>query len=79
MSRDFTQGYGPEEYVLKKAVKGDYNVKVDYFGSNASRLMGPVTLQVDIFTDYGRKSEKKKSITLRLTNKKDVIDVGTIQ
>ena len=27
VSRDFTQGYGPEEYLLKEAVKGSFNIK----------------------------------------------------
>ncbi|MCK5666985.1 MAG: hypothetical protein KAI17_26040, partial [Thiotrichaceae bacterium] len=33
VSRDFTQGYGPEEYVLKKALAGIYNIKAHYYGS----------------------------------------------
>jgi hypothetical protein len=78
MSRDFTKGYGPEEYLMKKAVKEDYKIKVNYYGSSAFKLLGPITLQVDVFTDYGRKSEKRKSITLRLKHKKEVIDVGSI-
>ncbi|MGD2085519.1 MAG: VIT domain-containing protein [Candidatus Aminicenantes bacterium] len=79
MSNDFTEGYGPEEYVLKKAVKGEYIIKVNYYSSSASKLQGPVTLQVDIFTDYGRKSQKRKSITLRLKQEKEVIEAGSIR
>lgn len=79
MSRDYTQGYGPEEYLLKKAPKGEFKIQVNYYSSRAFKLLGPITLQVDIFTDYGRKSEKRKSITLRLAEKKEVIDVGNIR
>jgi len=79
MSQDYTEGYGPEEYLLKKAPKGEFKIKVNYFGSTSSKLLGPITLQVDIYTDYSRKSEKRKSITFRLTEKKEVIDVGSIQ
>ena len=79
MSRDFTGGYGPEEYVLKKALKGKYKIKVNYYSRGAFRLLGPITLQVDIFTDYGRKSEERESITLRLKHKEEVIDVGSIR
>ncbi|MCP4213982.1 MAG: DUF2135 domain-containing protein [bacterium] len=77
MSRDNTAGYGPEEFLLKKALKGEYKIEVNYFGSSKS-LPGPITLQVDIFTDYGRKTEKKKSITVRLEKKREVIKVGDI-
>lgn len=79
MSRDYTQGYGPEEYLLKKAPKGEFKIQVNYYSSRAFKLLGPITLQVDIFTDYGRKSEKRKSITVRLTERQEVIDVGSIQ
>jgi tetratricopeptide (TPR) repeat protein len=79
MSRDFTQGYGPEEYVLKKAINGEYKIEVNYYGSSAQKLIGPVTLQVDIFTNYGRKNQQRKSITLRLKQAKDVISVGEIE
>ena len=79
MSCDYTQGYGPEEYLLKKAPKGEFKIQVNYYNSRAFKLLGPITLQVDIFTDYGRKSEKRKSITMRLTQRQEVIDVGNIR
>ena len=78
-SRDFTQGYGPEEYLLRRAMRGAYKVQANYYGSAAPKLTGAVTLQLDVFTNYGRPNEKHKSITLRLTRKKEVIDVGEIE
>jgi len=79
VSRDFTQGYGPEEYLLKKAMKGKYKVHSNYYGSRSPALTGPVTLQLDIYSNYGRENEKHKSITLRLKDRKEVIDVGEIK
>jgi len=79
VSNDFTQGYGPEEFILKKAVKGEYKIMANFFGSGTSKLVGSVTLQVDIFTNYGRKSEKRKSITLRLMEKKEVLDIANVK
>ncbi len=79
MSRDFTQGYGPEEYLLKRGKKGAYDIKVNYYGSGAQRLMGAVTLQVDIYTNYGRPNQARKSITLRLNKQKKTITVGDIK
>jgi hypothetical protein len=38
-----------------------------------------VTLQVDIFTNWGRKDQRKKSITLRLKERKEVITVGDVR
>jgi Ca-activated chloride channel homolog len=78
VSRDFTNGYGPEEYVLKKAMRGKYKIEANYYGSSAPSLTGAVTLQVDVFTNYGRKDEKRQTLTIRLTTGKDEIHVGDI-
>ncbi|HPD16779.1 MAG TPA: VIT domain-containing protein [Planctomycetota bacterium] len=79
VSRDFTQGYGPEEYLLKKAMPGMYTIQANYYGSSAAQLIGAVTLQVDVFTNYGRPNEQRKSLTLRLTEKKETFTVGQIE
>lgn len=79
VSRDFTQGYGPEEYVLKKAMRGTYTVKTNFFGSSAQALTGAVTLQLELFTNYGRPNEKKQSITIRLTDTKETFTVGALK
>ncbi len=79
VSRDFTRGYGPEEYILKKAMRGVYKVEGNFYGSSAPKLIGAVTLQLDVFTNYGRANEKHQSITLRLKNKREVVHVGDIK
>jgi len=40
-SDDFTRGYGPEEYITRKAIKGRYEISADYFGSDSVTLLGP--------------------------------------
>jgi len=77
-SRDFTQGYGPEEYIIKKAMKGKYKIEANYFSSSAPALAGSVTIQVDIFTNYGRPNEEHKSITIRLRENKETLFIGEI-
>ncbi len=79
VSRDFTQGYGPEEYVIHEAMPGTYTVKANYFGSRAQTLTGAVTVQLELFTNYGRPNEKRQAITLRLTQKKETITVGELK
>lgn len=79
VSRDFTQGYGPEIYAVKKAMRGTYKVKTKFFGSSAAQLIGAVTLQVDVFTNWGRENEKRRSMTLRLTESKEEFVVGEIE
>ena len=78
-SRDFTQGYGPEEYLIKKAMGGVYKIQTNFYGSTAQRLSGAVTVQADVFTNFGRPNEKRRSITLRLKDQKETIDIGQIE
>jgi tetratricopeptide (TPR) repeat protein len=78
LSNDFTQGYGPEEYCLRKAMKGQYKIQANFYGSRQQSLSGPATLQAEVITNFGRPNEKRQAITLRLEKAKDVVDVGTI-
>jgi len=78
VSRDFTQGYGPEEYSIRKAMKGTYTVRTKFFGSSAAELQGAVTLYLDLYTDYGRPTEQRQSITIRLAENKETFTVGEI-
>jgi tetratricopeptide (TPR) repeat protein len=79
VSRDFTQGYGPEEYLVRRAAHGMYKIDANYFGSRATRLLGPVTVQVDVLTNYGRPNEQRKSLTLRLKEARETVRIGEIE
>ena len=78
VSRDFTQGYGPEEYSIRAAMKGTYTVRTKFFGSSAAQLQGAVTLYLDLYTDYGRPTEQRQSVTIRLAEDKETFTVGEI-
>jgi hypothetical protein len=43
------------------------------------KLIGAVTLHLDIFTNYGRPNEKQEAITLRLTDVKETIKIGELK
>lgn len=80
LSDDFTGGLGPEEYMIHRAMPGKYIIKANYFGSGwDDRMSAPVTVQVDVYTNYGRKNEKRQSLTLRLANHSDVYTIGDIE
>ena len=78
LSRDLTGGYGPEEFLLKKAPKGKYELKVHYYGDRQQRLTGPTTVTVDVYTHYGTPKETKKSMTVRVEGISRIVDVGEI-
>jgi len=77
LSRDLTGGYGPEEYAVRRAKPGAYLIEADYYSSSSASLLGPTTAQATIITDYGRPSEKSESVTVRLTDSDDTVELGT--
>lgn len=79
ISEDLTEGYGPEEFMIKKASKGDYEILVDFYGHEVQKISGPTTLKVTIFTNYGRKNETKEVKILRLEEEEDEIEVGFVR
>jgi len=79
ISKDVTQGYGPEEFMIKKAPKGTYKIAVDYYGTRSQKQLMPVTLRITFYTHFGTDKEEKQETTVRLSNEKEVIEVGSFE
>ncbi|HEY0944530.1 MAG TPA: VIT domain-containing protein [Opitutaceae bacterium] len=79
MSRDFTGGYGPEEFLLRSPVRGKYRVQINYFGQSSATPLGPVTAQVKLITGFGTAEQQEKTLTVRLTDQKQSLDIGTFE
>ena len=79
ISKDVTQGYGPEEFMIKKAPKGTYKIETDYFGTLSQKQLMPVTLRITFYTHFGTDKEQKQETTVRLTNEEDLIEVGSFE
>jgi Ca-activated chloride channel homolog len=78
-SRDFTGGYGPETFSLKRAMPGNYKIKTKYFANHQQSLVGGTTILLTLFTHYGVKDkEKSQQITIRLNESKSMFQVGEI-
>jgi hypothetical protein len=66
VSRDFTQGYGPEEYMIRNALPGKYIVKAKYYASHSMSLSGGTTILLTIHTNFGRPDKEQcQRITIR--------------
>jgi len=78
VSQDVTDGYGPEEYLLRRAQKGTYTVKVNFFGASQQHMQGAVTLILDLYTNFGRPNEQRKSLTVRLTHEQETLTIGSL-
>ncbi|RAJ37207.1 VIT domain-containing protein [Pedobacter cryoconitis] len=70
ISDDFTSGYGPEQFMLKKAIRGTYKIEVNYYGDSQLSISGPTTIMAEIYTHYGTKDQERKIIALQLSDKK---------
>ncbi len=78
ISRDVTQGYGPEEFLIRKALPGDYKVQTHYYGSQSMKMLAPVTLYAELYTDYARPEERKKTLIFRLDGRDEIVDVAEL-
>lgn len=80
VSRDFTSGYGPEEYVLREGMSGTYGVSAKFYASNRQDLSGATTILLSFFTNFGVPGRERRGlITLRLESNKESIHVGDIE
>jgi Ca-activated chloride channel family protein len=78
LSTDFTQGYGPEEYCMRRVMPGTYTIQAQFYGSRQQALVGPTTVHATVITHFGRPDEKRQHLTFRLADAKEVIDIGTV-
>ncbi|MBO6186843.1 MAG: DUF2135 domain-containing protein, partial [Chryseobacterium sp.] len=60
LSNDFTQGFGPEQFLLKKAVKGKYKIKTNFFGERQNMLSGPTTVMAEVYLYYSDGRQERK-------------------
>ncbi|WP_309717349.1 VIT domain-containing protein [Armatimonas sp.] len=79
LSKDFTSGYGPEDYMIRRAVPGVYKIQTNYYGSGEQKLTGGTTVQATVITNFGRPNEKRQHLTLRLTQNKETVTIGEVK
>ncbi|MFO1493423.1 MAG: VIT domain-containing protein [Lysobacterales bacterium] len=76
MSRDFTGGYGPEVYTIRRPLPGTYVVLANYFGDRRQSLTGPVTVQLEFQTRFGTADSERVATTRRLESGSQTIEIG---
>lgn len=73
ISNDFRQGFGPEQFLLKKAIKGKYKIKTNFFGERQNILSGPTTIMAEVYLYYsdGRQERKIAVFQSQKENKRE--------
>jgi hypothetical protein len=72
---DVTEGYGPEMYVLRHAVDGQYRVRLVYYSDDDTRTSSKTKVYLDFYRNWGRPDEKMTRKTVILEKRKDDEDV----
>lgn len=70
ISDDMTNGYGPEQFIIKKAIKGTYKIEVNYYGEQQVKLTGPATVLAEVYLHYASGKEERRLITLQMSKEK---------
>ena len=79
LSQDFTGGYGPEEFSLRRAKPGKYKVEANFFGDRQPLVTGATTLHLQLSTGWGGAAQRDQQVTLRLKDAKETILVGEFE
>jgi tetratricopeptide (TPR) repeat protein len=80
LSEDFTEGFGPEQFMIKKGVKGKYKIEIDYYSDTQVNIAGPTTIMAEIYLYFGTDKEVKKIITLQMQKDKEgAVFIGEVE
>jgi len=79
LTRDVTQGYGPEMYVLRQAPPGTYRLKVRYYSATRSRASSRTKVFVTIYRDWGGEQEQVTRKTVVLAEDRREVEVAQLK
>ncbi|MEA3011852.1 MAG: hypothetical protein QOD42_397 [Sphingomonadales bacterium] len=66
LSNDMTQGYGPEEYLLRRAPAGTYEIRANVFAADRLSPNGAQRVTARIIRDFGRATEREEVVDIEL-------------
>ncbi|MBW3597831.1 MAG: VWA domain-containing protein, partial [Planctomycetes bacterium] len=78
ITRDVTEGYGPEMYIARDAQHGKYVVKANYYGSDANRTQVRSKVYVTIYEDFGGRKERVTRKTVPLSRNKELREAAEV-
>jgi tetratricopeptide (TPR) repeat protein len=66
LSNDMTAGFGPEEYLLRRAIPGEYIVSVNVYASDSINPNGTTVISARLIRDFGRATQKEETMEVEL-------------
>jgi len=79
LSEDFTQGYGPEEYEVRKAKKGKYYIRINYYGDRYQKVKAPAFVKLTIYKNFGRPNQTVYTESFNMENQNGLIEIGDVK
>lgn len=61
LSRDFTGGYGPEVFTIRRPVPVTCVVKTHYYATHAQKVLGPVTRAAGVPDSFRERCQSSRS------------------
>jgi len=71
LSDDFTGGMGPEQFLLKKAIKGKYKIETNFFNENQVSVAGATAIMAEVFINYASGKQERKIVVFQNKSERD--------
>jgi hypothetical protein len=66
LSNDMTAGYGPEEYLLRRAIPGEYRISVNVYAADRINPNGTTVVTAHLIRNFGRPTQSEETMELEL-------------
>ena len=66
LSNDMTQGYGPEEYLLRRAPAGEYEIRANVFAADRLNPNGAQRVTARIIRDLAARPSSEELVDIEL-------------
>lgn len=67
ISNDMTDGYGPEEYAIRRAPPGAYKVRINGYDADRINPNGPGHVLIRLYRNFGRAAEREVMVDADLS------------
>lgn len=79
LSNDMTQGFGPEEYFIRRAARGAYVARANVFAPDRLDPNGAARVTAHLYRDWGRSNQREQIIDFDVSRGKDgELMIGTL-
>jgi hypothetical protein len=66
LSNDMTSGYGPEEYLLRHAIPGEYRISANVYSTDRINPNGTTVVTAHLIRNFGRPNQSEETMEIEL-------------